>query len=77
MGKVPHEDGAEQGRAGTGTPTQQETPEHFQLIEQEMQEIRSRMAPELSDLRKRVEPQAVKEQAKRGLQERLRGVFRR
>ncbi|MBV9454224.1 MAG: DUF3618 domain-containing protein [Rubrobacter sp.] len=44
-------------------------------IEQEMLEIRRRMAPDLSDLREHIEPQAIREQAKRSLQERLRGIF--
>ncbi len=44
-------------------------------IEREMSEIRSRMAPDLSDLREHVEPQAVKEQVKRSLRERLRGAL--
>src|SRR5919202_4802940 len=44
-------------------------------IEQEMLEIRSRMAPDLSDLRGHVEPQAIREQAKRSPQERLRSIF--
>jgi hypothetical protein len=42
------------------------------LIEREMSEIRSRMYPDLSDLRKHVELQAVKEQVERDLRERLR-----
>jgi hypothetical protein len=34
-------------------------------------EIRSRMSPDLSDLRKHVEPQLMKEQVERSLHERL------
>jgi membrane protein len=49
-----------------------ETPER---IEREMSEIRNRMTPDLSDLREHVEPQAVKEQIKRSLRERLRGIL--
>ena len=48
------------------------TPER---IEREMSEIRNRLAPGLSDLREHVEPQAIKEQIKRSLGERLREVL--
>jgi len=44
------------------------------LIEQEMAEIRSRTAPNLVDLRKHVEPQVVKERARRSVLEYLHGV---
>jgi exopolysaccharide production protein ExoQ len=44
-------------------------------IEQEMSEIRSRMAPDLSDLRDHIQPQAIKEQVKQSLRERLRGIL--
>jgi membrane protein len=48
------------------------TPER---IQREMSEIRNRLAPGLSDLREHVEPQAIKEQIKRSLRERLREVL--
>ncbi len=44
-------------------------------IEQEMGEIRSRMVSDLSDLQKHLEPRAIKEQVKRSLRERLRGIL--
>jgi hypothetical protein len=44
-------------------------------IEREMSEVRSRMAPNLSDLREHVEPQALKERVKRSLRERLRIIL--
>jgi hypothetical protein len=62
----------EQERIGQEQTAAEETPGR---IEREMLEIRRRMAPDLSDLREHVEPQAIKEQAKRSLQERLRGIF--
>jgi hypothetical protein len=62
----------EQERIGQEQTVSGETPGR---IEQEMLEIRSRMGPDLSDLREHIEPQAIKEQAKRSLQERLRGIF--
>jgi hypothetical protein len=67
----------EQGRIDRErvSPMKQETPEHFALIEEEMFEIRSQMAADISDLRKHVEPQAVREQAKQGLRERLNGAL--
>ena len=45
-----------------------ETPER---IEQEMFEIRSRMSPDMADLRKHIEPQVVAEQVKQTLRQRL------
>jgi len=45
-----------------------------ELIEQEMAEIRSRTAPNLVDLRKKVEPQVVKESARRSVLEYLNGI---
>lgn len=70
--------GTEQGRIVRERlpPAEQETPEHFELIEKDMAGIRTRMAPDLSDLRKHVEPRAIKEQAKRSLRERLRNIPR-
>jgi hypothetical protein len=46
-----------------------ETPER---IEREMFEIRSRMSPDMTDLRKHVEPQVVAEQVKQTIRQRLR-----
>jgi Protein of unknown function (DUF3618) len=46
-----------------------ETPER---IEREMFEIRSRMSPDMTDLRKHVEPQVVAEQVKQNIRQRLR-----
>jgi len=46
-----------------------ETPER---IEREMFEIRSRMSPDMADLRKHVEPQVVAEQVKQTVRQRLR-----
>ena len=57
------------------SPRMQETPAHFEDIEKEMAEIRSRMASDLTDLRKHAEPRMVKEQAKQNLRERLRGIL--
>jgi hypothetical protein len=42
-------------------------------IEQEMSEIRSRIAPNLFDLREHVEPKAIKDQVRRSLRKRLCG----
>jgi hypothetical protein len=46
-----------------------ETPER---IEREMFEIRSRMSPDMTDLRKHMEPQVVAEQVKQTIRQRLR-----
>jgi hypothetical protein len=46
-----------------------ETPER---IEQEMFEVRSRMSPDMADLRKHIEPQVVAEQVKQTVRQRLR-----
>jgi hypothetical protein len=46
-----------------------ETPER---IEREMFEIRSRMSPDIADLRKHIEPQVVAEQVKQTVRQRLR-----
>ncbi len=51
-----------------------ETPER---IEREMFEIRSRMAPDVIDLRKHVEPQVVAEQVKRTVRQRLQDTVNR
>jgi hypothetical protein len=46
-----------------------ETPER---IEREMFEIRSRMSPDMTDLRQHIEPQVVAEQVKQTVRQRLR-----
>jgi osmotically-inducible protein OsmY len=46
-------------------------------IEREMFEIRSRMAPDVTDLRKHVEPQVVAEQVKQTLRQRLQDAVDR
>ena len=46
-----------------------ETPER---IEREMFEIRSRMSPDVTDLRKHVEPQVVAEKVKRTVRQRIK-----
>src|SRR5215210_4110544 len=51
-----------------------ETPER---IEREMFEIRARMAPDMTDLRKHVEPQVIAEQVKRTARQRLQDAVNR
>ncbi len=51
-----------------------ETPER---IEREMFEIRSRMSPDMADLRKHIEPQVVAEQVKQTVRQRLRQALDR
>ena len=51
-----------------------ETPER---IEREMFEIRSRMSPDMTDLRKHIEPQVVAEQVKQNVRQRLRQALDR
>lgn len=51
-----------------------ETPER---IEREMFEIRSRMSPDMTDLRKHIEPQVVAEQVKQTVRQRLRQAIDR
>lgn len=51
-----------------------ETPER---IQREMFEIRSRMSSDVVDLRKHLEPQALKEHARETARERLRGISNR
>ena len=51
-----------------------ETPER---IEREMFEIRSRMSPDVPDLRKHIEPQVVAEQVKQTVRQRLRQAVNR
>ena len=57
------------------SPAALETPAHFEDVEKEMAGIRSRMASDLTELRKHAEPRVLKEQAKQNLQERLHGVL--
>ena len=58
-------------------PDTRETPEHFRLIEDEMYEIRSRMAPDARDLRAHLEPQKLGRLAKQDARTRLRTVLQR
>ena len=51
-----------------------ETPER---IEREMFEIRSNMSPDVTDLRKHIEPQVVAEQVKRTIRQRLQEALAR
>ena len=51
-----------------------ETPER---IEREMFEIRSRMSPDMTDLRKHVEPQVVAEKVKQTVRQRLQDAVNR
>jgi hypothetical protein len=46
-------------------------------IEREMFEIRSRMAPDVTDLRKHVEPEFVAEQVKKTIRQRLQEAMNR
>src|SRR5919107_2464922 len=51
-----------------------ETPER---IEREMFEIRARMSPDMTDLRKHIEPQVVAEQVKQTVRQRLQDAVNR
>ena len=51
-----------------------ETPER---IEREMYEIRARMSPDMTDLRKHIEPQVVAEQVKQTVRQRLQDAVNR
>jgi hypothetical protein len=51
-----------------------ETPER---VEREMFEIRSQMSPDMTDLRKHIEPQVVAEQVKRTVRQRLQDAVNR
>ena len=55
-------------------PARQETSEHFELIEGEMEEIRDRMAPDLRDLRAHLSPSTAADRTKRTLRNRLVGL---
>lgn len=71
--------GAEQERIDREElpPDRQETPEHLDLIEGQMREIRTRITPDLQDLRRHVEPRTLGEQATRTVQTRLRSLLNR
>ena len=51
-----------------------ETPER---IEREMFEIRARMSPDMTDLRKHIEPQVVAEQVKQTVRQRIQDAVNR
>jgi hypothetical protein len=51
-----------------------ETPER---IEREMFEIRAEMAPDMTDLRKHIEPQVIAEQVKQTVRQRLQAAVNR
>lgn len=57
-------------------PARRETPEHFGLLEDEMREIRGRMAPDISDLRAHLEPRKVEKRVKKNARMRVRGFLR-
>lgn len=46
-------------------------------IEREMFEIRTRMSPDMTDLRKHIDPQVVTEQVKRTIRQRVQDVVER
>lgn len=46
-------------------------------IEREMFEIRSRMSPDMTDLRRHIEPQVVAEQVKRTIRQRIQDAVER
>ncbi len=50
------------------------TRKSLERIEQEMSEIRSRMEPDVTDLREHIESQVVTNQVKQTLRQRLRGA---
>ena len=65
--------GAEQRRIDVEKlpPDRQETPEHFALIEDQMQEIRNRMAPDVQDLKAHLDPKARAGKAEREIRARV------
>lgn len=69
--------GWEQGRVDREElpPDRQETPEHFDLIEGQMREIRTKMSPDVRDLRAHLDPKAVGKKTGRGVRERLRAFL--
>lgn len=58
-------------------PARQETPEHFGLLEDEMREIRGRMASDVSDLRVHLEPRTVEKRARKNSRAWVQGFLRR
>lgn len=51
--------------------------ERPERIEREMFEIRSRMSPDMTDLRRHIEPQVVAEQVKRTIRQRIHDAVER
>ncbi|HVF00976.1 MAG TPA: DUF3618 domain-containing protein [Rubrobacteraceae bacterium] len=51
--------------------------ERPERIEREMFEIRSRMSPDMTDLRRHIEPQVVAEQVKRTIRQRIQDAVER
>lgn len=51
--------------------------ERPERIEREMFEIRSRMSPDMTDLRRHIEPQVVAEQVKRTIRQRIQDAVKR
>lgn len=51
--------------------------ERPERIEREMFEIRTRMSPDMTDLRKHIEPQVIAEQVKRTIRQRLQDAVER
>ncbi len=51
--------------------------ERPERIEREMFEIRSRMSPDVTDLRRHIEPQVVAEQVKRTIRQRIQDAVER
>ena len=51
--------------------------ERPERIEREMFEIRTRMSPDMTDLRKHIEPQVVAEQVKRTIRQRIQDAVER
>jgi hypothetical protein len=56
-------------------PTRQETPEHFDLLEEEIREIRTRMAADARDLRAHLDPRLIADRSRRSAQSRLRKLL--
>jgi hypothetical protein len=56
-------------------PTRQETPEHFDLLEEEMREIRHRMALDVRDLRAHLDPRTTVARTKTSARSRLRRLL--
>ncbi len=58
-------------------PARQETPEHLDLMEEEMRDIRNRMAPDIRDLGSHLEPSALGERSKQSVRARASGFLRK